>query len=288
MLELISQLIGTYATTLYVSPLNPYSTVGTLAFVLLITCIKEGIEDLDRAKSDNFENNREVIIVTFNPDGTHSETVKKSQEIAPGDIIKLVGQCAVPADMVLLLTSMHGDGNKCYIETANIDGETNLKVREAPPLLMESFGQAILNGELTRELVTGSIEFEAPNKNIHKFTGNLRLNAAKEVIPLGADNILLRSAVFSNTDWGYGLVVYSGPETKIQMNNRHAPSKMSRLESNLNQAIIIIIIAQVVLVIFSVISIYIMGFDDHDKLPYVYPSGGGANESILPLWLEQS
>jgi len=283
----ILMLIGTYATELYVSPLNPYSTVGTFAFVLLITCIKEGIEDLQRAKSDTFENTREVTIVTFNHDGTHTETVKKSQEIAPGDIIKLNGHCAVPADMILLLTSMHNDGTKCFIETANIDGETNLKVREAPPLLLESFAHIIENGQLTSELVSGSIEFEAPNKNIHKFTGNLKLDKAKEVIPLSADNILLRSAIFSNTDWGYGVVVYAGGETKIQMNNRHAPSKMSRLESNLNRAILIIIGAQIVLVFFSVISIYIMGFQDHDKLPYVYPPGNSDNESILPLWLEQ-
>lgn len=253
---------------------------------MLVTSIKEGIEDLERAKSDRFENSRDVIIVTFNQDGSITETVKKSQDIAPGDIIKLVGQCQVPADMLLILTSMHGDGNKCFIETANLDGETNLKVREAPPLLMDSFAEAISHGKLTPDLVNGTIEFEPPNKNIHKFQGNLRLEKANETIPLGPENILLRSVVFSNTDWGYGIVLYAGRETKIQMNNRHAPSKMSRLEKNLNNAILIIICAQVTLVVFSVISIYIMGFNNHNKLPYVYPPGEGSS-SILPLWIEQ-
>jgi phospholipid-transporting ATPase len=247
--------------------------------------VKVGIEDLDRAKSDRFENNREVTVVTFNQDGTHVETVKKSSEIAPGDIIKMTGTTQVPADMLLLLTSMHKDGNKCYIETANIDGETNLKVREAPPLLMDSFEEDILAGNLTRELVTGTIEFEPPNKNIHKFTGNLRLDKANEVIPLGADNILLRSALFSNTDWGYGVVIYAGKETKIQMNNRHAPSKMSRLEKNLNLAIIIIICAQVILTVISVVSVYFLGFQNQDQW-YIYPPGEGSS-SILPLWIEQ-
>lgn len=253
---------------------------------MLVTSIKEGVEDFERAKSDQFENNRKVKIVTFNQDGSTTETIKRSQDIAPGDIIKLEGQTQVPADMLLLLTSNYGDGNKCYIETANIDGETNLKVREAPPLLLENFPELIEKGVLTPELASGSIEFEPPNKNIHKFIGNLRLDKAKETIPLGAENILLRSAIFSNTDWGYGVVIYAGKETKIQMNNRHAPSKMSRLEQNLNMAIIIIICAQVVLVVFSVISIYIMGFNDKNKLPYVYPPGD-SSESILPLWIEQ-
>jgi magnesium-transporting ATPase (P-type) len=239
--------------------------------------------------------------------------MKKSQELAPGDILKLNGQCAVPADMLLLLTSSYNDGNKCYIETANLDGETNLKVREAPPLLFEHFAPFIAEGELKKELVDGYIECEQPNKNLHKFIGNLHLKrhhslyetsggknssvpftgkdtggGEMETIPLGPDNVLLRSTIFSNTDWGYGIVIYTGKETKIQMNNRSKKSsKMSRLEKNLNTAIIIIICAQIVLVVFSVISIYILGFQNFDNLPYVYPPGTG-DSSLLPLWLEQA
>lgn len=90
----------------------------------------------------------------------------------------------------------------------------------------------------------------------------------------------------SNTEWVYGIVVYTGQETKLQMNSRHAPSKMSQLEKNLNLAIIVIFVAQVILVTISVISIYIMGYNDKDKLPYVFPKDDD-NSSILPLWLEQ-
>ena len=281
------QLIGTYATYLWLTPLDPYSTVGTLLFVLLVTSLKEGAEDLQRARSDAFENNRHVHIITFAEDGTEIETIKSSQEVKPGDIIKLKGQTQVPVDMLLVLTSMYEDGNKCYIETANIDGETNLKMKEAPAMLMDLCKGAVAAGKAIPELFAGSMEFEAPNKNIHNFVGTLKLNSASEAIPLITENLVLRSSLFSNTDWGYGIAVYTGQETKIQMNNRHAPSKMSRLEKNLNTAIIIIFCAQVLLVTMSVISIYIMGFNHlESKLPYVYPPGVG-NDSILPLWLEQ-
>lgn len=113
------QLIGEYAPTLFQTPLNPYSTVVTLLFVLLVTSVKEGLEDVQRAKSDNYENTKEVTIVTFLEDGTVKETITQSQYVSPGDIIKLTGHCAVPVDLLLILTSMHSDGNKCYIETGN-------------------------------------------------------------------------------------------------------------------------------------------------------------------------
>ncbi len=259
----------------------------TLTFVLLVTSFKEGSEDLQRARSDQYENNKDVTVITFDSTtGTIKETITKSMDVNPGDIIKLSGQVAVPVDMLLIMTSLHTDGNKCYIETANIDGETNLKVKEAPPMLFDSFGKQLLAGKVTKDLFDGEIEFESPNKHIHTFIGTLKLSGAKEAIPLCADNLILRSSIFSNTDWGYGIAIYTGQETKIQMNNRHAPSKMSKLEENLNKAIIMIFIAQVILVSISVISIYLMGFSNDSKLPYIFPPGSG-DSSILPLWLEQ-
>lgn len=250
----------------------------------MITSIKELVEDLQRGKSDNFENSRAVKIVTFDQGGNIVIEEKQSKYVCPGDIVKLEGTVPSPVDLLLIITSLHADGNKCYIETANIDGETNLKVREAPPALMDSFD--IAGGKVTPELFKGSLSFEPPNKNIHNFVGTLKLDACADPVPLGASNIVLRSALFSNTDWGYGIAIYTGQETKIQMNNRNAPSKMSKIEENLNKAIIIIFLAQIVLVTISVISIYFMGFESESKLPYVFPPDSD-RISVLPLWLEQ-
>ena len=131
--------------------------------MLLVTSFKEGYEDLQRAKSDKFENTRKVKIVTFNGNEV-IETVTETQFIKAGDIIKLEGRQVVPADMLLLLTSNHHDGNQCYIETANIDGETNLKLREAPSRLMTL--PAVKSGKPNLTLFSGEIDFEEPNKNI--------------------------------------------------------------------------------------------------------------------------
>ena len=149
--------------------------------------------------------------------------------------------------MILIMTSNYRDGNQCYVETSNIDGETNLKLREAPTQLLSLVSATPKGQPPSRNLFMGKVEFERPNKNIHNFIGALHMEKIPgDPVPLSADNMLLRSSLFSNTDWAYGIAVYVGKESKIQMNNRHAHSKIGRLEQYLNKAIIIIFIAQVI------------------------------------------
>ena len=229
----ILMMIGTYAPQVFASPLEPWSTVLTLFFVLMVTSVKEGMEDYERAKHDSTENNKEVIRVKFE-NGRPMEEKILSKNIQAGDIIKLVGHCQVPVDFLIILTSNYADGNTCYIETASIDGETNLKVREAPQ------GIDTVDGEVSVHMFNGSIEAEPPNKNIHNFAGALDLKSKANGIPLNAENVIWRASVFSNTDWAYGIAIYCGEETKVQMNNIEAISKESRVEEYANSAIMLI------------------------------------------------
>lgn len=68
----VLMILGSYATYLFISPLDPFSTIATLTVILLITSCKEGYEDLLRRRSDKYENNKEVTVVTFEHDSASS------------------------------------------------------------------------------------------------------------------------------------------------------------------------------------------------------------------------
>ncbi len=72
--------------------------------------------------------------------------------------------------------------------------------------------------------MSGSIECEAPNRNLYEFMGNLRADA-KPPIPLSPDQLLLRGARLKNTRWTFGVVIYTGHDTKLMKNTNKAPLK---------------------------------------------------------------
>ena len=96
----------------------------------------------------------------------------------------------------------------CYIETSNLDGETNLKIRQGLPLTSD-----IKDIESLMRL-SGRIECESPNRHLYDFVGNIRLDG-HGTVPLGSDQILLRGAQLRNTQWVHGIVVYTGHDTKL-------------------------------------------------------------------------
>lgn len=85
-----------------------------------------------------------------------------------GDILELRDGQMVPADCVLLSTQQ--ESGQCFVQTASLDGERNLKPKVALrglqdnlPVLLKSLGSAHLE-----------IECEEPDRNLYYFHGNLR------------------------------------------------------------------------------------------------------------------
>ena len=56
----------------------------------------------------------------------------------------------------------------CYVETANLDGETNLKIRQGLPCTAH-----LVEGKDLMKLA-GKVECETPNRYLYQFTGNFK------------------------------------------------------------------------------------------------------------------
>lgn len=109
-----------------VSPTNRYTTIGTLAIVLLVSAVKESIEDIKRGNADKELNNSLVEVLV---NGNFEK--KRWIHARVGDVVRINSEEPFPAD-IALLSSSEPEG-LCYIETANLDGETNLKIKQALP-----------------------------------------------------------------------------------------------------------------------------------------------------------
>ncbi|MBA0637006.1 hypothetical protein Godav_022094 [Gossypium davidsonii] len=197
------------------------ASILPLAFVLLVTAVKDAYEDYRRHRSDRIENNRLASVLV---DDQFQE--KKWKNIQVGEIIKIYANETIPCDMVLLSTS--DPTGVTYVQTINLDGESNLKTRYAK--------QETLMKIPENDKVIGLIKCEKPNRNIYGFQANMEVDGKQ--LSLGPSNIILRGCELKNTAWAVGVAVYAGRETKAMLNSSGAPSKRSRLETHMNLEII--------------------------------------------------
>ncbi|KAF9346200.1 hypothetical protein BGX26_002317 [Mortierella sp. AD094] len=208
------------------------------------------------------------------------------QDVKVGDIVYLKNDDPIPADIVVLSTS-EPDG-LCYIETKNLDGETNLKIRRG---LTATTG---LKTPADIERAAFYVESEAPNANLYSYQG-----ALKWIISDGADmpagdrvvhnktesitinEILLRGCVLRNTEHVIGMVLFTGTDTKIMLNSGETPSKRSRIEKDLNFHIVMNFIILFTLSLGSAIGNgVIFGNSDNNSATY-FEFGSDASTPFL-------
>ena len=61
------------------------------------------------------------------------------------------------------------------------------------------------------------------------------LLAENDPISLNENQILLRGSSLRNTDWIYGVVIYTGHDTKVMMNSSKSRAKFSQIELRINK-----------------------------------------------------
>ncbi|XP_077103905.1 putative phospholipid-transporting ATPase IA isoform X2 [Siphateles boraxobius] len=209
-----------------VSPTGRWTTLVPLLFILVVAAVKEIIEDLKRHKADNVVNKKETQVLR-----NGAWEIVHWEKVVVGDIVKVNGKDFIPADAILLSSSE--PQGMCYIETSNLDGETNLKIRQGLQITADI--KDIDN--LMR--LSGRMECESPNRHLYEFVGNIRLDG-HSTLPLGPDQILPRGAQLRNTQWVHGIVVYTGHDTKLMQNSTRPPLKLSNVERITNFQILVL------------------------------------------------
>ncbi|KPI88429.1 putative Phospholipid transporting ATPase-like protein [Leptomonas seymouri] len=73
-----------------------------------------------------------------------------------------------------------------------------------------------------------------PTPDLSAWFGQLRMPSG-EMVPLGIDQFIPRGCLIRNTDWVLGAVVYTGRHTKMLLNLRPKPNKITNVTRRLNQ-----------------------------------------------------
>ncbi|KAM7393301.1 hypothetical protein PAMA_008107 [Pampus argenteus] len=203
-----------------ISTLPWYTTLIPLVVVLGITAIKDLVDDLARHRMDKEINNRKCLVLQ---NGRFQES--KWMNIQVGDVVRIKKNEFIPADILLLSSS--NPNSLCYVETAELDGETNLKFKMGLRVTDER-----LQNEHQLADFDGLIECEEPNNRLDKFTGTLLWN--RERYPLDLDNMLLRGCKIRNTEETHGVVIFAGADTKIMRNGGKTRFKRTKIDELMN------------------------------------------------------
>ncbi|KAJ3116115.1 hypothetical protein HDU96_010409 [Phlyctochytrium bullatum] len=225
------------------SSLSPFSQITPLVIVLMFAAVKDGIEDYWRYQSDREANNYTARVLR---NGMKQDVL--AMNIQPGDLIYVVKGEKLPVDAIILSTSY--DDGTCFIETAELDGETNLKRRSA----VDHTSKVTSSDDVAR--LVGQIQCERPNERLTSFEGRLSVSVdgvggERKVCSLSMNNLLLRGCVLRNTDFCWGSVVYTGPNTKIIKNLKQSGVKTSRLESKLQWLVILVFLYNAIILLGS-------------------------------------
>ncbi|KAI0840735.1 phospholipid-translocating P-type ATPase [Hypoxylon sp. FL0890] len=253
------------------STTGSYTTILPLLFFVLLTIAKEGYDDYKRHRLDNLENANTARVlkrkrlhinaplpgrrwftarhktvdtdIEFWGDETDSEYGWKQvkwQDVKVGDVVKLARDEAVPADIVLLHAT--GENGLAYIDTMDLDGETNLKTRESLPHFKDCHTIAGLRNCQAEFVV------EDPNPDLYRFDGRVTIH--DRTLPLTSNEVIYRGSTLRNTTCAIGVVINTGEECKIRMNaNQHPHAKKPALETIANKIVITLALYVIILTV---------------------------------------
>ena len=192
--------------------LNTFFAVSFHLLILFINILSKTFEYISIYINDTKVNNQIAHIYDSNK---KKFIDSKWKEIKVGHIIKIYKNEVVPAD-IILLESMDIK-HQCYLDNSSLNGNFDMfKIKkasndtQAPSMKIMKFVEYVKN-------IKGILKYEEPNSNMNSFKGRLKLENFPRASDISQENFVLRGSTLKNVRYIYGLVVYTGMETKIMM-----------------------------------------------------------------------
>ncbi len=274
-------LIISILTTLPTSGKNAASLIVTFVGVLLFTAAKEAWEDYGRYLSDKTENNRQAKVYR---DGKLVDVLWP--DIAVGDVVKVMKGELFPCDLVFL-ASQDKIAATCYVDTCNLDGETNLKTYTAVETTKGcvAYGDDLKAFDLFKAL-NCKISVEDPKADLYNVKGLLITEQKERVVePLKTENLLLRGCVLRNTPYVFGCALYTGRQSKIMVNSNKVPSKQSQVMMMMNKCLYLVFGLMALLCLGNSTAAYFWNDSVGVKMTYMRAAGASTTEVKSQLGL---
>lgn len=316
MVVAIMQMIPSWSTT------GKFTTIVPLLIFISISIAREGFDDWKRHGHDKEENNKLTRVIREDAKmavyDTHSITTIMTEtipigedehlpvssvaslvdgarnlflnsslmsrynmelyktrwkDVKVGDIVHLNEGDWVPADIVLL--AVDSNETEAFVETMALDGETNLKSKFAHPELSKHASKVV-----SLKNINSIVTVEDPNPDLYNFEGHFTING--QDYALGPDNVIYRGCILRNTRAILGLVVFTGEETKIRMNNLRNPrTKAPKLQKNINYIVIFMVFVVLTLSAFSLMAQRLFFSRDLEKMWYTYDEDAGPAATFM-------
>uniref|UniRef100_A0A914YVX4 Uncharacterized protein n=1 Tax=Panagrolaimus superbus TaxID=310955 RepID=A0A914YVX4_9BILA len=134
------------------------------------------------------------------------------EHIIVGDYVHVSIDETIPADLLLIRSS--DPQGSVFVETSNLDGESNLKQRTVMQKCRSLCGET---GDFDPTLLNLKVYCNNPDKRLNFIQGNVEY-ANEDVDRITTDNIIIRGCKLRNTTFIEGIVLYTEQNAKSARN----------------------------------------------------------------------